>query len=78
MARQKLIEQLKSPVKQSDRRPLIGPPELAEFLGIPEHTLAQWRYLRLGPAWHRIGRHVRYAWADIERWLGEQHSTRSA
>lgn len=61
------------------RRPMIGPPELAEYLSIPEHTLAQWRYQRLGPAWHRVGRHVRYSWADVERWLGEQRSnTRSA
>jgi hypothetical protein len=62
-------------IKESQRRPMASPPELAEYLRIPEHTLAQWRYQRLGPAWHRVGRHVRYAWADVERWLGEQRST---
>jgi hypothetical protein len=74
MASQKLIGQRTKPVGQFDRRPLIRPSELAEYLGIPEHTLAQWRYLRLGPAFHRVGRHVRYAWVDIERWLIEQRS----
>ncbi len=70
------------PVQQSEqrRRPMAAPRELAEFLGIPPHTLDQWRSRGLGPAWHRVGRHVRYRWADIEEWLGEQRrsSTRSA
>lgn len=60
------------PTKQFEVRPLLGPPELADFLRVPEHTLAQWRYQGLGPAWHRVGRHVRYTWADIEAWLSQQ------
>ena len=65
---------------QSGRRPLATPGDLAEYLGIPEHTLAQWRYQGLGPVFLRVGRHVRYSWDAIERWLTEQSrsSTRSA
>jgi excisionase family DNA binding protein len=59
-------------VRQSDRGPMIPPRELADYLGIPPHTLDQWRSQGIGPAFHRVGRHVRYAWADIEEWLGRQ------
>jgi predicted DNA-binding transcriptional regulator AlpA len=55
-----------------DRRPMIAPRDLAAFLGIPPHTLDQWRSQGLGPARHRIGRHIRYAWADVEQWLRQQ------
>lgn len=37
--------------------------------GIPERTLSDWRSRGLGPAYLKIGRHVRYRNADVERWL---------
>jgi excisionase family DNA binding protein len=46
----------------------LTPPELAKREGIPEGTLAQWRYQRKGPAFHKVGRHVRYRLADVEAW----------
>lgn len=55
-----------------ERRPLATPDDLAEFLGVPRHTLDVWRSRGLGPAWSKVGRHVRYAWEDIEKWLAEQ------
>jgi hypothetical protein len=58
----------------SDQRPLAQPPDVAKFLGVPERTLAQWRYLRTGPKWSKVGRHVRYRWADLEAWLAQQES----
>lgn len=45
---------------------------LAEEWGIPERTLAQWRYLDKGPKYYRFGRHVRYRRSDIEAWLKDQ------
>lgn len=45
--------------------------EVAEYLGVPEHTLAQWRYRGSGPRYIRVGRHVRYRWPDVDRWLDE-------
>ena len=69
-----------STTREADRRTMIAPPELAEFLGVPPHTLDQWRSQGYGPAWHRVGRHIRYAWRDIEAWLSQQRrtTTRSA
>lgn len=49
-------------------------PEVAGYLGIPEQTLAQWRYLGRGPRFIRVGRYVRYRWTDIANWLEENAS----
>jgi excisionase family DNA binding protein len=43
--------------------------ELADFLGVPVTTVYQWRSKRYGPVGLRIGKHVRYRPADVERWL---------
>jgi excisionase family DNA binding protein len=43
--------------------------ELAEFLDVPVTTVYQWRSKRYGPVGLRIGKHVRYRPADVERWL---------
>ncbi|GAA1028007.1 hypothetical protein GCM10009557_11460 [Virgisporangium ochraceum] len=53
-------------------RPLASPAEVAEFLGVSVSTLVDWRYRRRGPAWATVGRHVRYRWSDVERWLTAQ------
>lgn len=50
------------------RRNLAEPWEVAEYLGVPEATLKQWRYLRKGPTFGMVGRHVRYEWVDVESW----------
>ncbi|MGI8751517.1 MAG: helix-turn-helix transcriptional regulator [Acidimicrobiales bacterium] len=60
------------------RAALATPPEVAAHLQIPEPTLAQWRYRGTGPASLRVGRHVRYRWADVERWEDEQTSKGAA
>jgi Helix-turn-helix domain len=58
---------------------LATPAEVAEFLRKPPKTLAEWRSRGLGPLYFKIGRDVRYAWADVYAWLAEQTArTRSA
>ena len=49
--------------------PLWSVQELADYLGVPVATLYQWRTKRYGPAGLRIGKHIRYRQADVERWL---------
>ena len=39
---------------------LLWPEEVAEVLGVPVGTLANWRYQRRAPAFVKVGRHVRY------------------
>jgi len=43
--------------------------EVAEVLGVPQHTLDVWRSRGKGPAYIKVGRHVRYRWSDVNEWL---------
>jgi hypothetical protein len=52
-----------------DDQPPRTPGELSDFLGIPEHTLSQWRCWGKGPRWVRVGRYVRYPRRDTQEWL---------
>jgi len=51
-------------------RRLATPTEVAAYLQVPLRTLYTWRYHRKGPRTHRVGRHLRYRWEDVEAWLG--------
>jgi excisionase family DNA binding protein len=51
-------------------RALLTSKEAAEFLSIPEGTLAQWRSQRRGPQYVKLeGRLVRYRLTDLETYL---------
>ena len=54
---------------------LLTVEDLAEYLGVPVATLYAWRYHRDGPPGFRVGRHVRYRWADIEEWISDRIKT---
>jgi excisionase family DNA binding protein len=43
--------------------------ETAAYLGVTVQTLHNWRSAKRGPAWFRIGRHVRYRKADVDAWV---------
>lgn len=51
---------------------LWSPEDLGEHLGIPVHTIYQWRTRGYGPPGHRIGRHIRYRPEDVHTWINEQ------
>ena len=55
----------------SQIEPLWTVHQVSEFLGIPVQTLYAWRYEGTGPKAYRLGRHLRYAPAEILRWLEE-------
>jgi excisionase family DNA binding protein len=48
---------------------LMSPDDLAQLLNVPVRTLGQWRYLRQGPPYLKVGRHVRYHPDEVEGWL---------
>lgn len=56
----------------ADHDRLLSPAELAGYLAIPVQTIYQWRHRGEGPPGYRVGRHVRYRWSDIQRWLDGQ------
>jgi excisionase family DNA binding protein len=41
-------------------------------LGVPRATLANWRPAGKGPPFVKVGRHVRYRRADVDRWVEGQ------
>lgn len=44
----------------------LTPGDLSDRWGIPAPTLAGWRYQGKGPAFFRLGGHVRYRLEDVE------------
>lgn len=60
------------------RRALATPVEVSEFLGVPVATLYQWRHRGIGPKVHKLGRHLRYRWAEVEAWVDRQAVDRAA
>lgn len=59
----------------SPKRPLATLNEVAEHLQVPPATLYQWRHRGIGPRGSKVGRHIRYRWEDVEKWLDQQAST---
>ena len=51
---------------------ILDPPAAAAYLQVPLRTLDKWRYLRRGPTYCRVGRHIRYRLADLDAWLETQ------
>ena len=51
---------------------LLGPQEVADYLGVPIRTVYAWRHRGTGPRGFRVGRHVRYRREDVDAWLEEQ------
>jgi excisionase family DNA binding protein len=58
----------------SERRALGKSPEVAAYLGVPVRTLDMWSYRGTGPRFVKVGRHRRYRWEDVERWLEQRSS----
>jgi predicted DNA-binding transcriptional regulator AlpA len=54
------------------RQPLATPEEVATHLQVTVKTLKNWRSLRTGPRFTKVGARVRYRWADIEKWCDDR------
>lgn len=51
---------------------LIGVRELAGICGVPEATVYAWNNKNTGPRPIRVGKYVRYAPSEVQRWLDAQ------
>ena len=51
---------------------LLTVEDLADYLEVPVATIYAWRYRRRGPPGFRVGRHLRFRWSDVERWINDQ------
>lgn len=54
---------------------LLTPPELSVLLQVPLNTLYYWKSRGDGPRAHRIGKHLRFAKADVLEWLERQRAS---
>jgi len=50
----------------------ISPDDLADLLGISVRTIYSWRSRNLGPRGVRVGKHLRFDWGEVERWIESQ------
>jgi excisionase family DNA binding protein len=48
---------------------LLTPHEAARLMGVSVHTLSWYRRVRKGPRFLRVGRHARYAPADLRAYM---------
>jgi len=67
-------EDTKSGRQSNDSDRLLDQGELSTMLGVPVGTLEQWRARKRGPAFLRIGRHVRYDLAEVREWLDSRRN----
>lgn len=58
-----------TPVTPGGLEPLLSIAELAGYLGVPVATIYDWRVEGKGPRGIRIGRHVKFAVADVRVWV---------
>lgn len=52
--------------------------DLAERLGIPVKTPAEWAWKKTGPRYARFGKHVRYRLTDVIEWEESMMSASAA
>ena len=60
------------PVSLNDPLILLNPKKTAKVLDMSTVTLATWRINGTGPPFHKLGRSVRYALADLMVWARKQ------
>ena len=53
---------------------LLSPKEVSEQTSFSIQTLANWRSLKKGPRYKKIGRMVRYPLAEVLEWLQRFHT----
>lgn len=50
------------------RSAFATPEQLAEWLQVPVERLSKLRKTKRGPKYVKVGRSIRYAWADVHAW----------
>lgn len=61
----------------ADRRKLASTEEMVEYFGISEQTLYDQRRrgVGVGALGFKVGKHLRFRWEDIDRWIDEQQKS---
>lgn len=59
-------------MSERNQEQIMTPTEVADYLRVSPSTLRYWRIDGRGPGWRRVGKHVRYTRADVEKWFAAQ------
>jgi excisionase family DNA binding protein len=51
---------------------LLSIGETAAYLNVPVDTLRKWRSQGTGPRCAKLGKHLRYRQAEVDRWIHER------
>ena len=54
------------------REPMATVQEVSEYLGVTPNALYIMRCRSTGPRSSKVGREIRYRWADVERWIDQR------
>ena len=54
---------------------LLSPAEVQNIYNIPATTLEKWRSLKIGPQYHKLGKHIRYKPVDVDQWIDSKKTT---
>ena len=57
---------------------LLTSSQVSTYLHVPTSTLANWRYQGRGPAFVRLGGHVRYRASDVTDWINRQLANKAS
>lgn len=62
------------------RRSLAGLPEIVAFTGLPKKTIYHQVHTRtgVGALAFKVGRHLRWDWADVDAWVTSQKQAQAA
>lgn len=52
--------------------------DVAAYLQVGVETLYKWRYARTGPPGVRVGKYLRYDWAEVEAWWVKRQAEQAA
>lgn len=70
-----MVEKSRPPLTTADagKNPdrLLTVQDLAAYLEVPVKTIYTWRHRNAGPRGFRVGKHLRFRWSEVERWLAE-------
>jgi len=57
---------------------MLNTTQAAAVLGLRPQTLHEWRMRRVGPSYSKLGRAVRYRYADLLEWIEAKRVNTSA
>lgn len=56
----------------------LSPAEVSEYIGVPVQTLYTWNAKGTGPAYSRVGKHIRYRLSTLDKWMEARESDAAA